>query len=101
VKVGREIRRRRRGLGWTLEDLSDKSGLSAHYLSNLENDKRDPSLSTIAAVSRALGTTPADLLGTVKGIVPAGIEAAKLFQSLPAESQEVVLQLMRQLLRRR
>lgn len=87
-------------MGWTLEDLSDKSGLSAQYLSNLENDKRDPSLSTIAAVSRALGTTPADLLGTVKGIAPASMEAAKTFQALPTESQEVVLQLMR-LLRRR
>lgn len=101
MKVGREIRRRRKALGWTLEDLSDKSGLSAHYLSNLENDTRDPSLSTIAAVSRALGTTPADLLGTVKGLVPAALEAAKLFQSLPADAQEAVLHVMRLLLRRR
>lgn len=101
MRLGAEIRRRRKALGWTLEHLAHKSGLSAHYLSNLENDARDPSLSSIEAVSRALGVEAADLLGGVKGVTPAGLEAARTFQLLQADAQETVLRLMRMLSRRR
>ncbi len=101
MRFGAEIRRRTRGLGWTLEHLAHKSGLSAHYLSNLENDARDPSLSTIEAVSGALGVDPGDLLGGVKGMNGADVEAARTFQALAPDAQEAVLKLMRLLARRR
>jgi transcriptional regulator with XRE-family HTH domain len=84
-----------------LEDLAHRSGLTPRYLSTLENDRRDPSLSTIEAVAKALGSEPSDLLGSVKGIPPSGIEAARLFLSLPQEGQDTLLRLMRLLGRRR
>ena len=86
-------------MGWTLEHLAHKSGLSAHYLSNLENDGRDPSLSSIEAVSRALGVEAADLLGGVKAMTPAAVEAARTFQTLSKDAQDTVLRLMRLLSR--
>ena len=101
MRIGREIRRRRQALDWTLEDLSHRSGLSPRYISTLENDKRDPSLSTVEAIAKAVGAEPAELLGTVKGIPSAGIEAARLFLALSEDGQEVVLRLMRLLGRRR
>jgi hypothetical protein len=67
----------------------------------LENDARDPSLSSIEAVSRALGVEAADLLGGVKGMTPATVEAARMFQGLSSDAQEAVLRLMRLLSRAR
>jgi transcriptional regulator with XRE-family HTH domain len=94
VRIGREIRRRRECLAWTLEDLSHRSGLSSRYISNLENDRRDPSLSTIVAVAKALGAEPGELLG-VRTMQPSGFEAAELFARLHTDAQRVVLHLMR------
>jgi transcriptional regulator with XRE-family HTH domain len=100
VRLGAEIRRRRQALGWSLEELAHRAGLSWRYLSSVEGDKRDPSLSTIAAISKALGAEPGELLG-VKAQPPAAIEAGKLFIALPQDAQEPVLRLMRLLSRRR
>jgi transcriptional regulator with XRE-family HTH domain len=100
VRLGAEIRRRRQALGWSLEELSHRCGLSWRYLSSVEADKRDLSLSSIAAIAKALGADPGELLG-VRALPAAGIEAGKLFVALPADAQEVVLRLMRLLGRRR
>lgn len=100
VRFGDEIRRRRTARGWTLEEMAQRCGLSPRYLSSLERNQRDPSLSTIVAVSRSLGAEPGDLLGGMKGVSPAGLEAAKLFSALSVDSQSVILQLMRLLGRR-
>lgn len=100
MRIGREIRRRRQALGWTLEELSHRAGVSPRYISDLENDKRDPSLSTVVAIAKALGAEPGELLG-VKALPPAGLEAGRLFLALPPEAQETVLRLMRLLGRRR
>lgn len=100
MRLGAEIRRRRQALGWNLEEFAHRSGLSWRYLSGIENDKRDPSLSTIVSIAKALGAEPGELLG-IKGVPPAGLEAARLFGALPTEAQETVLRLMRLLGRRR
>lgn len=37
---GKRIHLARIGKGWTLKDLSNRTGLSIYYLSKIENDKR-------------------------------------------------------------
>ncbi len=100
MHLGREIRRRRAALGWSLEELSHRSGISARYLSELERDRRDPSLSTVVAVAKALGAEPGELLG-IRSIGGAGLEAGRLFEGLSTDAQTAVLRLMRLLARRR
>jgi transcriptional regulator with XRE-family HTH domain len=51
--------------GLTQEGLSDRSGLHSTEISRLERGVRDPRLSTIVRVARALGVPPADLLAEV------------------------------------
>src|SRR4051812_6213874 len=63
MTIGSEVRRRRQALGMTLDGLAERSGLSPHYLSTLENDRRDPHLSTLIAVAKGLRVPPAELLG--------------------------------------
>lgn len=101
MSFGREVRRRRRALELTLEQLAERSGLSPNYIGSVENERRDPSLSTVRALGEALETPLCELLGGVANLSAAGVEAARLFESAPPEVQQAVLQLLRAVPRRR
>lgn len=53
--VGGMIRKRRRQLHLTLQQLGEMSGVSFSYLSQLERDNATPTLGTLAQVAKALG----------------------------------------------
>ena len=101
VKFGQEIRRRRQGLGMTIEELAEKAGLTPNYLGTLELGKRDPSLSTVLALAKGLSVAPAELIGTVGKLSPEALEAARLFDGAAPDLQDAVLRLLRALHRRR
>ncbi|TNC22906.1 helix-turn-helix domain-containing protein [Amycolatopsis alkalitolerans] len=60
--LGRVIRARRKELGRTLAELAELSGLSAPFLSQIENDRAKPSMSSLQRVADALDTTAVRLL---------------------------------------
>lgn len=103
MSFGKEVRRRRKAGGLTLEQLAEKSGLSPNYLATLEtNPQRDPSLSTVMKVAKGFGVHPAVLLGgsAADGFSADGREAATLVDGLPPKVRGGVLQLLRSLPRR-
>ena len=53
--IGAMIRKRRRQMALTLQQLGKKSGVSYSYLSQLERDNATPTLGTLAQVAKALG----------------------------------------------
>lgn len=55
VAIGREVRAIRKRLGLTVSDLSATTNLSQGMLSKIENGNTSPSLTTLQALSRALG----------------------------------------------
>ncbi|HEU4742432.1 MAG TPA: helix-turn-helix domain-containing protein [Meiothermus sp.] len=55
----RELRSER---GWRLKDLSDQSGLSVPYLSDLERGRTNPSLETLNTLARTYALSVQDLL---------------------------------------
>ena len=59
---GHRLRHHRKALGMTLDDLGALVDRPAPYLSLLENGKREPKLSQIDGLARALGISTADLL---------------------------------------
>ncbi len=61
--LGVRLRERRRRSGLTLEAAAARVGLSPAYLSRLETEHRQPSLPVLLGLSRAYGTTVAELLG--------------------------------------
>ena len=99
--MGREIRRRRRALGLTLEALAERSNLSPHFLSRVETGDKDLAISTLTALAKGLGTQPAELLGTVKGVSPAATEIARLYDAASPEIQDGVALILRASVRRR
>jgi transcriptional regulator with XRE-family HTH domain len=101
VNFGPEVRRRRKALGLTLEELAERAGLTPNYLGTVETGKRDPSLSTVYGVAKGLRVPPADLFAGSASIGPAGVEAGRLFESAPPDVQEAVLVVLRAVARRR
>lgn len=61
-RVGVAIRRRRRALELTLAVVSERSGLSVPFLSQVENERARPSLRSLEKVADALCTTAVELL---------------------------------------
>lgn len=55
MNLGKAIRLCRDQKGLKQSDLASKVGLSASYLSMLEQSKRDPGFSTVHSIANALG----------------------------------------------
>jgi len=60
--IGKEIRLRRKALGWSQEKLAEKADLNPKYLSEIERARPNPSVATLYRIAVALKTSPNDLL---------------------------------------
>ena len=94
--LGREIRRRRQALGWTLDALGEATGLTPNYIGAIERGHRDPSLSSMIRLSSGLGSTAGELLGLPE-MTPDAIEAARLLAAIPAAVRAPLLGMLRAL----
>src|SRR5689334_10806650 len=54
LAIASAVRARRRRLGLTLQELADKSGLSAPFLSQVERSQTTPSITSLIAIAQAL-----------------------------------------------
>lgn len=63
--LGEHVRNIRKKRGITLKELAEKTGLSIGYISQIERDLTDPSLSTLAN-SAPLWTSPPICLWEVR-----------------------------------
>jgi transcriptional regulator with XRE-family HTH domain len=57
------VRRLRAKKQLSQKSLADKVGISVSYVSMLERGQRSPPLETVERMAKALGVTPANLLG--------------------------------------
>ena len=60
------LRRRRRAIGLTQEQLAELADVSTRHISFLETQRRQPTLTIIAALSHGLGITLAELAGDIE-----------------------------------
>ena len=61
MNLGRSIKLCRTNRGLSQEDLAARIGMSVSYISLIEQGKRDPAISTVEEVAKALGV-PVSLL---------------------------------------
>jgi len=61
--LGAALRERRLADGLTLVELAERVGLSQPFLSQIENGRARPSMSSLARLATALGTTPQAMFG--------------------------------------
>jgi len=60
--VGRNFRRIRLSRGLSQEQVSELSGFTQQYISDLERGLRNPTVVTLFELGQALGVTPVDLI---------------------------------------
>jgi transcriptional regulator with XRE-family HTH domain len=60
--LGRNVRNRRVEAGLTQEQLSERSGFSQQYISDMERGLRNPTIVSLYELAQALGTTPVVLI---------------------------------------
>jgi len=65
-RFGRNLKQARLDRGWTQEDLGHEATLHSTEIGRLERGAREPRLSTIVRLARALKVSTADLLDGVK-----------------------------------
>jgi len=61
-KLGKNLRHARERLGLTQEEVAERSGVHATEVSRIEGGKRDPRVSTVTRLAKALSVAPGDLL---------------------------------------
>lgn len=83
MKVGAEIRRRRKALKWTLEELANRVDSDTGNLSRVETGKQGASEEVLRKIAHALGCTVADLF--------AGTEAAANVAPAPLGTRRIPL----------
>jgi transcriptional regulator with XRE-family HTH domain len=64
--LGAAIRDRRKSLGFTLSTMSEKTGVSLGYLSQIELGKNSASIETLYRICLALGIKMSDLFTAVQ-----------------------------------
>ena len=64
--VGSNVRRVRLAKGLTQEQLAERSGFTQHYLSGLEQGKRNPTVVTVFEIAQALQVDHLELLTPAK-----------------------------------
>jgi CheY-like chemotaxis protein len=64
--LGNAIRERRKGLGLTLAQMADRTGVSLGYLSQIELGKNSASIETLYRISLGLGIKMAELFQTIQ-----------------------------------
>jgi transcriptional regulator with XRE-family HTH domain len=62
TRLGETLRAARRDAGLTQAALAAQAGLTQQYVARIEAGQINPTLVTIAAIARALGTNMSDLL---------------------------------------
>ncbi len=61
-QLARNLKRLRTDKGWSQEELADQAGLHRTYVSGVERGVRNPTITIVATLAKALGVQPAELL---------------------------------------
>lgn len=64
--LGNELRKARENAGMTQEQLSFEAEIDRTYISQLENDKKSPTLEVLFRICDALGVQASDLIARIE-----------------------------------
>jgi len=97
MSIGKRIRKRRQELKLTQEDLARALSLTPQHISGIEQDKRSPSLSSLAKLAEELGVTVDYLVTGKEGVIVDTIPAIKADKKLSLESKKALVTLVKEL----
>lgn len=62
MKISKKLKQMRKENNLTLKELSNKSGVSISFISDIENGRRNPSIETLKVLASALDTSAGEFL---------------------------------------
>jgi len=99
MSLGERIRKRRQELKLTQEELASALRLTPQHISGIEQEKRNPSLSSLAKLAEELGITVDYLVTGKEGVIVDAIPAIKADKKLSLESNKALVTLVLELYR--
>ena len=97
MSIGKRIRERRKELDLTQENLARALGFTPQHISVIEQDKRAPSLSSLARLAEELGVTADYLITGKEGVITETIPAIKADKKLSLQSKKALVDLVEEL----
>ncbi len=97
MKIGKKLKELKTLRKVKLRDIAEKTGLSVSYISDIINEKANPSLDTLLKLSDYLGVPPSQFIGEdpVSYLTPAEARLRGLLEDFslwPANDQEDLLE---------
>ena len=93
------LKKRKKELGWTLDEIAEKSGISRRTVSRLFSGNPDypsPTYNTVQAIERALGLSEEGYKDTMPfEVTPMEEEVIQTFRALSDEDKQLFLILMK------
>ena len=99
MNLAKRIRARRETLELTQEQLARATGLSPQYISLIEQDKRVPSVSSLARFAEELGVTVDYLITGNEVVISDTIPAIKADGKLTVEAKRALIATVREFYR--
>ncbi len=97
MSLGQRIRKRRQALEITQRQLAEALGVTPQHISAVEQDKRTPSLPSLAKLAEELGVTVDYLVTGKEGVITDIIPAIKADKSLNLETKRALIALVKAL----
>lgn len=97
MSLGKRIIQRREALSITQRQLAEALDVTPQHVSAIENDKRAPSLSSLARIAEELGVTVDFLITGKEGVVTSVIPAIKADKKLNLKSKRALIALVEEL----
>lgn len=97
MTLGQRIRIRRQRLRLTQQQVAGALGLTPQYISAIEQDKRAPSLPSLAKLAEELGVTIDYLVTGKEGVITDTIPAIKADKTLRLEAKRALIVLVQSL----
>ncbi|RLC62152.1 MAG: hypothetical protein DRI01_07365 [Chloroflexi bacterium] len=97
MSIGKRIRKRRQILEMTQKELAEAIGVTPQHISAVEQDKRDPSLSSLAKLAEELGVTIDYLVTGKESVITDTIPAIKGDKKLKLKAKKALTALIQEL----
>lgn len=97
MSIGDRIKKRRLELGWTQKRLATALKVTPQHISIVEQDKRAPSLSSLAVLAEELGVNIDYLVTGKETSVTESISAIKADKKLTLQSKNSLITLVEEL----
>lgn len=95
------LKKRKKELGWTLDEIAEKSGISRRTVSRLFSGNPDypsPTYNTVEAVAKAMGLSEEGYKDTMPfEVTPIEEEVIQTFRALSDEDKQLFLILMKKI----